>query len=282
MRMYLVLLLVAGLALAGSTADTSPYISGSPTNPGEADFDVLTSFSVEDFSVSVYSVGIGWDGEYLWITEGVAVGGSGLNQIYIADRDGNLITQVDQNGTSSWGLRDLCFDGDYMYGSDDSDVDYYDPSTYEKVGSYTCTAVSPNRAEAWDGTYFYTGSFSNTIYQVEWDGVSGSTATATAWSTAVANGGTYGAAYDQWDDCLWVSTASSDGALYQIDMDGNLIDTHSILPEVPTAGGCCIAPYDGQDQLWVLAQGDPDEAICFDIHPDALAPATWGEIKTLF
>jgi len=282
MRKFLVLLLVAGIALAHSGTEPSPYISGVPVNPSDADFDVLDSFDIEAFSEDVYNVGIGFDGTYFWITEGVSQG-SGMNQIYIVDADTyTLVTQVDQNGTTpGWGLRDLCYDGSYIFGSDDYQVDYYDPSTYEKVGAFTSNAVSPNRAMAWDGTYFYTGSFAETIFQVEWDGVSGSSATYTSWSTAVANGGTYGAAYDTWDDCLWVSTASSDGMLYQIDSDGNLIAAHNISPEVPMAGGCTMAPYDGAQQLWVLSQGDPDMVYCFKVH-ESLTPTTWGDIKTLF
>jgi hypothetical protein len=283
MRKYLVLLLVAGLAMAHSTADMSPYISGTPANPGEADFNILDSFNIEDFSYGQYNVGLGFDGTYFWISEGYMQGGGDANYIYIVDaEDYTLVTDVEQNNSSGWGLRDWCYDGEYMFASMSNDVDYYDPATYEKAGSYTCGAVSPNRAQAWDGTYFYTGSFSETIYQVEWDGVSGSTATYTEFSTAVGNGGTYGAAYDEWDDCLWVSTASDDGMLYQIAMDGSLIDSYNIGPEIPMAGGCTPAPYDGNDQLWVLAQDSPDMVYCLEIHEEALSPATWGEIKSLF
>jgi len=284
MRKYLLLLLVAGLALASSTADVSPYISSEARlNPGEGDFDVLASFNIEDFSYGVYNVGLGFDGANFWITEGYMQGGGSANYIYIVDgEDFTLITDVEQNNTSGWGLRDWCSDGDYMFASQSTNVDYYDPSTYEKVGSYTCSAINPNRAQAWDGNYFYTGSFSETIFQVEWDGVSGSTASYTSWSTAVGNGGTYGAAYDPWNDCLWVSTASSDGMLYQIGMDGALIESFNISPESATSGGCCMAPYEGQDQLWVLAQDDPDMVYCWEVNPESLSPATWGEIKTLF
>ncbi len=79
-----------------------------------------------------------------------------------------------------------------MYGSESTVVQYYDAS-YVQAGYFIHSAVSPNRAMAWDGTYFYTGSFAADIYQVTWDGVSGSSASSTLWSSAVANGGTYGA-----------------------------------------------------------------------------------------
>ena len=286
MRKYLVLLLVAGLALASSTADVSPYISSEArVNPGEGDLPVLDSFDIEGLGASQYCLGVGYDGTNFWVTDGQDYGGLGTNQIHIISNEAgshSLVTSVDQNGTSSWGLRDLTSDGDYMFASQSTTVDYYDISTYEKVGSYSCSAVNPNRAQAWDGNYFYTGSFSETIYQVEWDGVSGSTASYTTWSTAVANGGTYGAAYDPWNDCLWVSTASSDGMLYQIGMDGALIDSYNLMPEQDTSGGACMAPYEGQDQLWVLAQDDPDMVYCWEVNPESLSPATWGEIKTLF
>jgi len=248
-----------------------------------SDIEVLDSFCIEDFSTGPYNVGIGHDGSRFWITEGVSMGGSGINQIYIIDNQTyQLLDQVDQNGTTpGWGLRDLCFDGQYMYGSDDSLVDYYESATREKVGSYVCNACSIHHAQAWDGQYFYTGSFSETIYRVEWDGVSGSTASHSVFSTAIENQATYGIAYDDFYNCLWVTTANSDGLLYNLDMEGDLIEIYNLSPEAPTSGGCCTAPFDGAERLWTVAQDDPDMVYCWWSEVPGLHRATWGGIKAL-
>lgn len=276
----LILLAVTGVVFA-STADVSP-------NPGtpfgsDADLTQLDYFDLEALGTSQYCVGIGYDGTNFWVTDAQDVGGVGDNQIWIITGSSphTVVTNVDQNGTSSWGLRDMAWDGTYMYASQSTTVDYYD-SSYEKAGSYTCSAVNPNRAQAWDGTYFYTGSFSTNVYQVTWDGVSGSNASYTTWSSAVANGGIYGAAWDYTNDCLWVSTASADGMLYQIDPAGALITSYNISPESATAGGCTMGDYAGAEELWVLAQDTPDGVYCWQTSTVALERDTWGSIKSIF
>ena len=284
MRVLAVLMVLAAVSFA-SQQDVSPWASGIAHGSSRADLTILDSFDIEGLvGGSVYNVGLGYDGSAnLWVTEGAMQGGGTMNYIRVISlaTPHTLVTTYNQNGTAGWGLRDLCFNGTYIFGSDDTVVDYYDPATGVKVGSYNCSACSPNRAQGWDGTYFYTGSFSADVYQVTWNGVSGSTATYTAWSSAISNAGTYGAAYDADWPCIWISTASADGALYQLDMTGALIAQYSLSSEISDAGGCEMAPYGGQSQFWVLAQSTPDMVYCFDVRSLSLTPETWGSIKTL-
>ena len=278
MRYIFILICLTGVVLA-SGADISP----NPGTPGaaEADLTQLDYFDIEAMGASNLCVGVGFDGTNFWVTDAQSAGGPLWIHIITGTSPHTLVTTVDQNGTSGWGLRDLCWDGTYMYGSESTIVQYYDAS-YARAGSFTHSAVSPNRAMGWDGTYFYTGSFSADIYQVTWDGVSGSSASSTLWSSAVANGGTYGAAWDAGNNCLWVSTASGDGMLYQLDAAGALITSYSLLPECETAGGCTMADYTvDADQLWVLAQATPDGVYCWEVTV-ALERDTWGSIKTVF
>jgi hypothetical protein len=263
---YLPLLLV--LTTISLAADPCTDASPNPGVPGgvapEALLDPLDYIDLEALGASAYCVGVGFDGTNLWVTDAQDEGGLGDNMFRIISLDGTLVNSVMQNNTSGWGLRDLCWDGQYMYGSEDHTVDYYDIDV-EKQGSYTCAACSPNRAQGWDGTCFYTGSFSTTIYQVIWNGVSGSSASYITWSIAVANGGTYGIAYDDYNNCFWVSTASGDWQIYQIDTDGFLIEAFTYT--IGTAGGCTPGHLIGcpnQTQLWVLERD------------------TWAGIKVLF
>ena len=280
MRSILILICITGFILA-SDADISP----NPGTPGAADAELnqLDSFDIDALGGSGRSVGVGFDGTNFWVTDAQSGGGPLWIHIITGGSPHTLVTTVDQNGTSGWGLRDLCWDGTYMYGSESNTVQYYD-NTYVRVGSYNSPACSPNRAQAFDGTYFYTGSFGSDIYQVTWNGVSGSTASFTVWSPPVPNGATYGAAWDAANNCLWISTASggADGMLYQLDASGVLIATYDLTPESPISGGSTMANYGTDvDQLWVLAQGSPDMVYCWETTV-ALERSTWGSIKTIF
>ncbi len=282
---YILILLVLAFIVSANAETTDAAVTGSSGSgaSGDAFLDELDYIDLEALGTSVYCVGVGFDGTNLWVTDAADNGGS-PNTIWVitADAAHTVVTSFEQFESAGWGLRDLCCDGTYMFGSQDNTVDYYDIGTYAYVGFYTCAAVSPNRAQAWDGTHFYTGSFSEEIYQVTWDGVSGSTATFTLWSSGVQNGGTYGAAWDTYNNCLWVSTASADNNIYQIDASGTLIAEHFY--NIETAGGCTMGAYSGSfdEQLWVVEQGTPDALRCYETGPLALEQNSWGGIKVLF
>ena len=197
---------------------------------------------------------------------------------YLFSHDGILLDSFPQVEAPGWGLRDLCCDGTYMFGSVTSNIDYYDITTYTKVGSFV-GALNPNRALAYDGTYFYTSSFSTDVLQLTWDGVSGSTATSTTWSTNATSA--YGAAWDTLGDCLWVTSANGTGTVDQIASDGSLIDHHILMPGA-TMGGATMALVAPINELYILEQGSPDGMHGYDVNPTALERETWGSIKSLF
>ncbi len=280
MRYLFVLLILVSFAFASDPFTDSSPNPGLPGGQGGSDalLDQLDYIDLEALGTTVYCVGVGWDGTNLWVTDGQ----TGLD-IWIITPGGVLVTVVPQSGTSGWGLRDLCWDGTRMFGSQSNQVQYYDEN-YTYVNYYNCYACSPNRAQAYHDGHFYTGTFqSPNVYEVTWDGVAGSTATYTTWSTAITNNGCYGAAYDDFNECIWVSTAAGDGVIYQIDMTGTLITAHTYA--IGTAGGCTpgdLDGYPGQTQLWVLEQGTPDALHCLEAQPVALERDTWAGIKTLF
>lgn len=282
MKIAASVLLIAAMAFASQ--DVAPS-QGIPQHTSNSVIPILDTIACETFSGAVYNVGLGTTATNVWFTCGHMQGGGTMNKIYVVTiaTPHTLVATYDQNMTTGWGLRDLTSNGTYMFGSEDTYIDYYNMTTGVKVGSFIHTACNPNRALAYDGTYFYSGTFSANIYRITWDGVSGSTATSTIWSTAIANAGTYGAAYDSQWPCLWVSTASADGLLYQLNSTtGALIATFNLSPEVATAGGCEMGNYNGQSQLWILAQATPDNIYCLNVRSIALEHQTWGEIKSQF
>ncbi|MCK5785008.1 MAG: hypothetical protein KAH54_00470 [Candidatus Sabulitectum sp.] len=274
-----ILALVSVMAVAAfAMTDAAPQIG--VTQPGvDTWLEEIAYFDLEGGGIpNAYTVGCGWDGVDFWITNGAGQAGSSTGMFYIFDHDGILTDSFPQVNAPGWGLRDLCCDGTYMYGSVSSSIDYYDITTRAKVGNFI-GPISPNRALAYDGTHFYTSSFSTDVYQLIWDGVSGSTAASTIWSTAATSA--YGAAWDALGDCLWVTSANGSGILDQIAADGSLI-AHHTLSGLSTMGGATMAGMYPVNELYVLAQGSPDAMHGYDVNPVALQRDTWGSIKVLF
>ncbi len=271
-------LLLALAVTAFAMTDAAPTV-GISRPEADAFLDEIAYIDLEAGGIpNAYTVGCGWDGTYFWITNGAGQAGAGTGMFYLFDHDGNMVDSFPQNTAPGWGLRDLCFDGTYMYGSDDTGIDYYDVSTYERVGSFT-GPISPCRALAYDGTYFYTSSFSTDVYQLTWDGVSGSTAASSVWSTNATSA--YGAAWDELGDCLWVTSANATGIVDQIAADGSLIAHHTVISG-GTWGGATMAYATPVNELYCLEQGEPDAMHGYDVTPSALERDTWGSIKSLF
>lgn len=262
---------------AFAMTDSAPNIS-IPMQGADDWFDLVGTIDIETQAGNAYSVGCGFDGTYVWVTNGAGQAGEPTGVFFLFEEDGTFVTSFDQNTAPGWGLRDLCCDGTYMYGSVSTAIDYYDIGTHEKVGSFT-GPQNPNRALAYDGTYFYTGNFGTEVYQLTWDGVSGSTASSTTWSTAATS--VYGAAWDPLNDCMWVTSADASGIVAQIDPSGTLITTFTPVSG-GTYGGATMGSETPINILWIFNQGSPDQVFGYEVNPEALERDTWGSIKSLF
>lgn len=279
MRPYIFLLTMSFQAFAMTDAAPGAGIA----QPGvDTWLEQIAYWSVEDAAFNVFSVGCGWDGNNFWVSNGACMAGAPTGMFYIFNHDGDCIDKFPQVEAPGWGLRDLCCDGTYMYGSVDSDIDYYSIAAHEKMGAFT-GPLSPNRALAYDGTHFYTGSFSapcsSSIFQLVWDGVSGSTASSVLWSTEATF--VYGAAWDNGNNCLWVTSADGSGTICQIAADGSLIYQHTLVPGA-VWGGATMAQMYPVRELFLLHQSSPDALRGYDVTGSALNRETWGSIKTLF
>ena len=228
------------------------------TSEGRGSFPILFEIPLPN----AYSVGVGFDGTNFWVSAGDQQ--TGVCEFYVYDEYGTqLDNQPQGGGATGWGHRDMAWDGTDMFGSYSLNINgFSDIYTYD---GYFVGPINPNRAMAYDGTYFYTCGFGTDLYQLDWDGVWGSTATATdlggPWS------GAYGLAYDSIFNCLWMTTADYSGNLYQLDMNGNLLNTYTTLPEYDIHGGCTMAPTRFGDVLVILVQSDPDKLVFYEVHP---------------
>lgn len=277
MKSIFAALALASLIAIPAFAFEDAAAPGTPRGTDEM-FDELFSFTIED---NLHCVGIGFDGEYLWVSAGDAT--TGFCEFYIFDEYGTLVEgPIHQpGGATGWGNRDLAFDGTYMFGSYGMPINgFMDWNTYS--GSFN-GPINPNRALAYDGSYFYTSGFGEMLYKVEWDGTWGSTGDATILSGPFD--GAYGLAYDEGNQCLWMSTANYTGDVIQLDMNGNTIDTYStVFGGYDLHGGCTMADTRFGHVLVILMQSDVDTVVFYDVEsmPSPAEDTTWGGVKSLF
>jgi hypothetical protein len=238
-------LLVMGLALAllalGVYATAEKTLPGTPEPTGDfvgdppADWgqmlsfgDELGYFNVETQVGEYQSVGVGWDGTYIWVTSG----GQGANQLYRFGLDGVYQTNFLQGTAGTWGWRDMCFEDNssnpgaikgYLHASPGYyDIDEIDPNTGFWTGVQIPSPTYTARAEAWeppDGAgprgYIWCGDFYGPLYKVNVS--TGAVVTSGATSPYII----YGAA---WNDCpgadreIWL-THQNDNIIREWDPD---------------------------------------------------------------
>jgi hypothetical protein len=268
--------MMAVLAVSASATEQDVAPTTGPANPGDGSFPILFTIPMDQ---NAYCVGVGFDGTNLWVSAGDQE--TGVCEFYIYDEYGTLLDNVPQGGgATSWGHRDMCWNGSYMFGSYSNLVDAFGPD-YQFAGYYI-GCLNPNRAMAYNGTDFFTCGFGEQLTRMEWDGNFGSVATCNylgAWD------GAYGLAYDYMDDCLYMSTADYTGNLWKLSMDGFLLDSYTCLPEYDIAGGCtmaCTMQYGYI--LVVLQQFSPDTLVFYDLGhgPSPTETGSWGAIKAMY
>ncbi len=179
--------------------------------------DSLWAFDAGTPANETQCLGVEFDGTYFWVTG--ANSGSDPNKLYKFDANGNLLETYDQpSHATGWGLRDLAWDGQYLYGSASNIISIIDPATGQEVGTFT-GPESPNRALAYDPAtdHFWTANFSSSIYEFDRNGN-----VINSYSNSYS---IYGAA---WDDAspdgpwLWIAAQEDNGAggynyIYQFD-----------------------------------------------------------------
>ena len=152
----------------GNTAEYSPtFTPGNP--PTVLDFgDEVFRFDPETQSGDSRILGIEFDGSYFWMT-----GGNDLITHYLHkfDRDGNYIQSYDQGTTSQWGWRDLAWDGQYLYASDENELAIISPLTGQKVGELPLPNMfsPPLRALAYDPMtdHFWSANWATVIIEFD-------------------------------------------------------------------------------------------------------------------
>jgi glutamine cyclotransferase len=179
-----------------------------------------------------YSMGLAFDGRYLWNDEAFShwfarvdtAGGTLLNSF-----------------TPTAGNRDMTFDGQYLWVTDwQNELVYkYDTSTCVIMGSFSPPFYGKPNGMAWDGTYLWVGEEGGQIWQLDTSGAVIHTIPAPNSSSSNPRGLAFDGTY------LWVG-AQTVGLIYMVDpLDGGILGTYS----APSANLQQGLTYDGHF-LW--------------------------------
>ena len=114
-------------------------------------------------------VGVEFDGANFWVTGRHPA--DDVHKLYRFDLQGNLIDSYNQNTVSTWGWRDLAWDGEYLYASDENELAQIDPQSGRKVDTLPMPSSIPPpiRALAYDPQtdHFWGANFSSDIIEFD-------------------------------------------------------------------------------------------------------------------
>ncbi|UCF11720.1 MAG: hypothetical protein JSW06_06625 [Thermoplasmatales archaeon] len=243
--------------------DAGSTIPGTLSAPG----DVLFTFSPQDLTGDNGCLGVEFDGTYFWVTGRDSPGGD-VHKLHKFDSDGNHVITYEQGTTSTWGWRDLAWDGTYLYGSDEDEFVKIDPADGSVVelltkpaGLPVCRALAVNP----DNGHFFSANWASPIY--EFNPADGS-----VYATYPNTLSAYGLAYDDvttGGPYLWVySQDGIDPYLVQISQFDIAAGTYTgityegFYETSGMAGGCAfVEDWDGVPAFIGNTQGDPRDVV---------------------
>ena len=273
------------LQMRYEATDVDPMIGPlAPTSTIDDQWDMLAYY---DMSVtgSVLCLGVEFADNHWYVTHSGASSGSGADdRVAILDRDGNYLSEFPQIGTSSWGYRDLAYDGTYLYASGGTVIKCHALDGTPVPAFDINGPENPNRALAYDPVldHFWTANFSSPLYEFDRTG-------AVAWSGPSGVASVYGAAWDDFaDDGPWLWLHSQTGSpgctITKFDPINHVVTAESYNIPLPPgyttniAGGLCFTS-EWDQTYWTFAalgQGSPQDNIMVlemydNIDPDAPA-----------
>ena len=290
-KLTVVLLVLSFAVICYSKSESDPYPNydhAPGVVPGhyqgtDDQWDLLYAWeTMEAQSGDNGMLGIIFDGTSLWVS---GRGVTSANMIYLFDPATGVMTGSFPTGTTSlWGVRDMCTDGDFIYGGEDGGLRVFDIASQTMVSTIPFPGgMSFQRANAYDPAtdHFYAGNFGSTCYEQDRNGV-----LIRQWpapTTAI-----YGMAWD--DDALdgpwlWIhdQTSPMSGCnVHQFDPVTLMLTGFNVTLNVPPsaadmAGG--LEYCSGIDPIYttmlVFNQGTPDAGAAFEMYMDTppTAPA---------
>jgi len=266
MLMFATVPAIQGALQSNDVNETTIVASQAETtrSPGQ----ILIDFDAQTATGETGSLGVEWDGQYFWSTCRGLV--SPPHKIFKWDISGNLVATYNQpaQATTAWGIRDLAFDGTYLYGGSEDGFWRINPA--DGTTTLMFAPIAPMtliRACEWvpSEQMFYTGSFALGWYKFTADGTQKIPITNPGLS------GVYGMAYDDMNDTIWVHDqgAGVECRFYEYDYKaGSLTGRQWLVPLLTgttsqIAGGAFYATdcVSGKAVLGGMAQGTPLDRI---------------------
>jgi uncharacterized repeat protein (TIGR01451 family) len=265
-----------------------PAMAGKPYLPDPSKTDLAASRSVGEaaryfgenlFTVdagsstgSVVLLGVEYvNGEY-WVTGAGVASNTEPNYLWRLDGSGTVLNQYTQPTSSTWGWRDLAYDGTYLYASDSALVEQIDPATGTATGVTIPCPLTTCRALAYVPAtdHFWTADFSSTIFEFD--------RTGTVINSFANSLSLYGFAFD--GTSLWGCSQDPGVTVTQIDPatgtpTGVSFNGDGSGGGTPIAGGCSwsdtVVP--GYDVLVAMHQADSDTIVGYDLDVGTPPPS---------
>ena len=256
--------------------DQTPYRQKVEINSNqEAQWDLLLSFDVTALSGSAGNAGAEWDGTYFYSTRWAS------NLIHKYNANGtSLVEQFSIPGVS--GLRDLAFDGQYMYGGAASNTIYQmDFTTKTLLGTISSPVAVRFIAYDENSDAFWVGNWNDNPTLVSRSGT-----TLASFSTGLT--GQYGAAYDNMSaggsPMLWIfdqgAGTGTPQLIYQFDISSGTATgvLHDVTLEFPNVSGIAGGLFlmsdwsTGSLTLGGLLQGTPDNMFIYQLYACSIPP----------
>ena len=259
-------------------SDRSPFKT-TPTigNTSEAMWDVLFNYNIQTFT-SAGNAGLEFDGNSFWITKWSAGGAS--NVMLRMNKDGSKRDSFSVGGyTGASGIRDLAWDGKYIYGglATGPNIVRIDTGTKAVVKTIVTSVGAGNvRAIAWDPgrNGFWVCGFAGNIFCVDTNGTTIATITNTL-------AGKYGLAYDNdpvggpmlyvWDQGAGANTPQiiTQISLTTMANTGVTFNVSTVITDAAgIAGGLCISSQIVPGKVVIAGcwQGVPDRVFGLELR----------------
>jgi len=248
----------------------------SPLAMGDELFQINASSSTGHAAL----LGVEYALDSYWVTSAGQTGSSDPNYLFQLDGSGAVLNSWAQPTASTWGWRDLAFDGTYLYASDSDVVEQINPADGQPTGVTVPCPTNPCRALAYDPAtdHFWTANFSSDVWEFDRSG--------TIINTYPNTLSIYGMAWDSWSPggpYLWAW--SQDGTppvlATQIDPTTGALTgvafTGSTLPGLNIAGGATISPDIIPDSLVFVGmhQADSNIIVGYDMDVVPTSDVPW-------
>jgi hypothetical protein len=134
--------------------------------------DEIFVFDPQTPTGDIGCIGVEFDGEHFWVTGRHNI--DDVHKLHKFDRQGQLLATFNQNTVSDWGWRDLAWDGEFLYASDENELAQIDPASGQRVATLPMpdTIPPPIRALTFDpdSGHFWGANFSSNIIEFRRDG----------------------------------------------------------------------------------------------------------------